>query len=90
MNKRTQAAIKVFAAILMVAGVLYFLRPVLIVVTGSLMFLVSVLLLPAIAIVIGWFIYSVWGRVYLRAWRIQRLRNARDLKEAVERGRSGV
>jgi hypothetical protein len=87
MNPRTQAAIKALAAILIIVGVLYFFRPLLILVGGSLMLLVSVLLLPAGALVLLWFVYSVWGRVYYRAWRIKRFRNSRDLREAVERGR---
>jgi hypothetical protein len=34
------------------------------------------------------FVYSVWGKAYFRAWHIRRIRNARQLREAVERGRS--
>jgi hypothetical protein len=54
------------------------------------MFLVSVFFLPAAIAVLGWFVFSVWGRTYLRAWHIRRIRNARYLREAVERGRTGA
>lgn len=33
------------------------------------------------------FVYSLFLRPYLRAWHINRIRNARHLREAVERGR---
>jgi membrane protein implicated in regulation of membrane protease activity len=55
---------------------------------GILMFLVSVLFLPAVLFVLGWFVYSVFLKKYLRARRIEGIRNARYLKEAVERGKS--
>jgi uncharacterized membrane protein YdjX (TVP38/TMEM64 family) len=87
MSTRTQAAIKALAAALIAVAVLFVFRPVLTIIAGSLMGLVSALFLPVGALVLLWFVYSVWGRVYFRAWRIKRLRNARDLREAVERGR---
>jgi membrane protein implicated in regulation of membrane protease activity len=47
----------------------------------------SALALPLVLITLVAFVYSVWGKPYLRAWRIRRIRNARQLREAVERGR---
>jgi hypothetical protein len=55
-------------------------------VIGFSTFLVSVFFLPVLFLVLGWFIYSVWAKTYLRAWHITRIRNARHLREAVERG----
>jgi hypothetical protein len=45
--------------------------------------------LPLAVITLVKFVYSVWGRAYFRAWHIRRIRNARQLREAIERGRNG-
>jgi hypothetical protein len=76
--------------ILLLTLAIVFLRPVVKVLTGISMFLVSAFFLPTVVVVLGWFLFSVWGKVYFRAWHIRRIRNARDLKEATERGRSGA
>lgn len=50
--------------------------------------LAFVLMLVAVPLTAVWlfsFIYSVVAKPYVRAWRINRIRNARDLKEASER-----
>jgi hypothetical protein len=44
--------------------------------------------LPLTFITLIKFVYSLWGRIYFRAWHIRRIRNARQLREAVERGRN--
>ncbi|HEY6305602.1 MAG TPA: hypothetical protein VI488_03970 [Candidatus Angelobacter sp.] len=48
----------------------------------------SVVVLPLALITLIAFVYSVWGKPYFRAWHIHRIRNARSLREAVERGRT--
>lgn len=80
---RSRVLIRGLILALIIAVILFFGRGIL----DVSMFLTSVLLFPALFLVLGWFIFSVWGRTYLRAWRIRRIRNARDLREAVERGR---
>jgi hypothetical protein len=50
-------------------------------------FLLIVFVLPAVAIWLSGFAYSRLLRPYVRAWRINRIRNARYLREAVERGK---
>ena len=50
-------------------------------------YLFVVVALPLMAYALLRFAYSVFARPYLRLWRIQRLRNARYLKEAIRRGR---
>jgi hypothetical protein len=47
----------------------------------------SIVALPAIAFVLIKFAYSVFGRPYLRVWRIKRKRNTRQLKAAIRRGK---
>lgn len=54
---------------------------------GFTMFLVQVFLPLAVLSVLVWFVYRLWGRSHYRAWNINRIRNARYLKEAVERGK---
>jgi Mg2+/citrate symporter len=46
----------------------------------------SALVLPLIPIALIAFVYFVWGKAYFRAWHIRRIRNTRQLREAVERG----
>jgi positive regulator of sigma E activity len=87
---RRQVAIRIASAALLVAAGIVFLRPIVNLLTGVSMFVVSVFFFPALFVVLGWFLFSVWGKVYFRAWHIRRIRNARDLREAVERGRSGA
>jgi hypothetical protein len=50
-------------------------------------YLFAVAVLPLIAFALLKFAYSVFARPYVRLWRIQRIRNARYLKEAIKRGR---
>lgn len=89
MSVRTRFLIKALAAAVVIAVAFLFFRPIVEVVTGVSSFLVSVLFLPAAVLVLAWFVFSVWGKAYLRAWHIRRIRNARDLREAIERGRHG-
>jgi len=51
-------------------------------------FSMFVLALPLTIFVLAWFVYRIWGKVYWRAWRISRMRNARYLREAVARGKA--
>ena len=90
MNARTRFLIKALAGVVVIALAFFFFRPVVQVVAGVSSFLVSVLFLPAVVLVLAWFVFSVWGKAYLRAWHIRRIRSARDLREAIERGRDGV
>lgn len=83
---RSRVLIRALVLTLIIAVILFFGRAIL----DVSMFLISVLLLPVLFLVLGWFIFSVWGRTYLRAWHIRRIRNARDLREAVERGRNRI
>lgn len=90
MRVQTRFLIKVLAGVMVIAVAFLFFRPFVQVVTGVSSFLVSVLFLPAAVLVLAWFVFSVWGKAYLRAWHIRRIRNARDLREAIERGRDGA
>jgi lysylphosphatidylglycerol synthetase-like protein (DUF2156 family) len=49
--------------------------------------LINVLALPLVLFVLFWFVYRLWGKPYFRAWHINRIRNARYLKEVLERGK---
>ena len=79
------------AALLILAGaaIIFFWRPIVSLIGKVIdlsMFLVAVSVLPLVVLALGWFIYSVWGKAYFRAWHINHLRNARLLKEASRRG----
>ncbi|HLW53752.1 MAG TPA: hypothetical protein VKW06_13010 [Candidatus Angelobacter sp.] len=88
MNPRARTAINIAIIGLAASLVVVFFRPLLEIVTGLSAFVICVFFLPAVFGVLGWFVMSVWGRVYLRAWHIRRIRNARYMREAIERGRS--
>jgi hypothetical protein len=45
--------------------------------------LVILLLVPAVTLV--WFVFTVWGKAYYRAWHIQRIRNNREMRRVVLR-----
>jgi uncharacterized membrane protein YkgB len=78
------AALLILAAAVMI----FFWRPIVSLIGKVIelsMFLVAVSFLPLIVLVLGWFLYSVWGRPYFRAWHINHLRSARLLKEAARR-----
>jgi hypothetical protein len=49
-------------------------------------YLFAVVMLPLMFYALMRFAYSVFLRPYLRAWHINRIRNARHLKEAIHRG----
>jgi hypothetical protein len=71
-----------------VAAIVFLWRPIVSLIGKVIdlsMFLVAVSILPLIVLVLGWFVYSVWGRAYFRAWHINHLRSARLLKEAAGR-----
>jgi hypothetical protein len=48
-----------------------------------------ILVPPLGAFVLVAFVYWVFLRVRLRAWRISRIRNARELREIINRGKGG-
>jgi membrane protein implicated in regulation of membrane protease activity len=50
-------------------------------------YLFAVVMLPLMLFALMKFAYSVFMRPYLRAWHINHIRNARHLKEAVQRSR---
>ncbi len=90
MNTRLRRLGKILILVALIFAVIIPLGPAIAEVLGRLIgfsaFLVSVLFLPAFVLVLGWFVFFVWGRTYLRAWHIRRIRSARQLREAVERG----
>jgi MFS family permease len=49
-------------------------------------YLFSVVMLPLMFFALMRFAYSLFFRPYLRAWHINRIRNARYLKEVIRRG----
>jgi len=49
-------------------------------------YLFAIIALPLMAFALMKFAYSVFFRPYLRAWHINRIRNARHLKEVMRRG----
>jgi hypothetical protein len=51
-------------------------------------YLFAVVMLPLMFFALARFAYSVFLRPYLRAWHINRIRNARYLKDVIRRGRS--
>jgi hypothetical protein len=50
-------------------------------------YLFAVVMLPLIFFTLMRFAYSLFLRTYLRAWHINRIRNARYMKEVIRRGR---
>jgi hypothetical protein len=48
-------------------------------------FVLMIILIPWTTLWLFSFAYSVVAKPYVRAWRINRIRNARELKEASER-----
>ena len=48
-------------------------------------FVLMIVVVPLTTVWLFSFVYSVVAKPYVRAWRINRIRNARDLKEASER-----
>jgi hypothetical protein len=51
-------------------------------------YLFAVVALPLMFFALMKFFYSVFMRPYLRAWHINRIRNARHLQDAIRRGRA--
>jgi hypothetical protein len=52
-------------------------------------YIVLVIAIPLALFTLIRFVYSLWIKTWLRAWRINRIRNARDLREAIDRGKAG-
>jgi hypothetical protein len=91
---------KWLAALALVAGAVYFFHPL----AGEALragaglatavvylaaFLVAILALPLGALWLFMFVYSLFLRPWLRVWHINRIRNARALREVLERGKGG-
>ena len=51
-------------------------------------YLFAVVMLPLMFYALMRFAYSLFLRPYLRAWHINRIRNARYLRDVIRRGRS--
>jgi hypothetical protein len=67
-----------------VAGAGLWLFLLVIMILGYLIFVVG---MPFFAWIMGEAGYRVFLKPYVRAWRINRIRNARYLREAIERGK---
>ncbi len=91
MNPKTKLWFRVLPAVMAVILIFYFAGPFLARFVGGTIalsvFLVNVLLPAASVLVLGWFAYSVFLKKYLRAWRINRIREGRYLKEVMDRSR---
>ncbi len=92
MNSRIKLSIRVLTIGVALASIWFFAGPLIAQLLGGtiafLTFLVNVLFLPAVLFVLAWFVYFVFLKKYLRARRINRIRNARYTREAAERGDS--
>jgi hypothetical protein len=99
MTPATKSWLQRLVMVAAVLAVLYFLRTwasaafatgagLLLAVLYLAAYLFLAIALPLTFITLIKFVYSVWGKAYFRAWHIRRIRNARQLREAVERGRS--
>jgi hypothetical protein len=88
---RIKLSAKALAFALFILVALYFLGRLIFAVIWRLfsftLFLVQIFLPLLVLAVLAWFVYRVWGRSHLRARKIDRIRNARYLKEAVDRGK---
>ena len=73
-----------FPVIARMVGAGVWLSLLTIIVLGCLVFLVG---MPFFAWIMGEAGYKVFLKPYVRAWRINRIRNARYLREAMERGK---
>jgi hypothetical protein len=51
-------------------------------------YLVLVLAVPLVLFTLFRFLYSLWLKPWYRAWHINRIRNARYLREVIDRGKS--
>jgi len=91
MATRISASAKTLGIALFILVALYFLGRLILAVIwrlfGFTLFLVQIFLPLLVLAVLAWFVYRVWGRSHLRARKIDRIRNARYLKEAVDRGK---
>lgn len=52
-------------------------------------YVVMVVAIPLAVFTMFRFVYSLWLRPFYRAWHIHRIRNARYLREVIERTRNG-
>jgi hypothetical protein len=84
-------AFAVIAALLVYLTLPYFAEPIRAGVSVSLIvlyvlaFVLMIIVIPSTTLWLFSFAYSVVAKPYVRAWRISRIRNARELKEASER-----
>ena len=94
MAKRIRPSAKTLAIAFFILVAIYFLGRLIFAIIWRLfsftLFLVQVFLPLLVLVVLAWFIYRVWGRSHLRARKIDRIRNARYMKEAVDRGKKAI
>ena len=99
MKSETKTWLKRLAILAVLAAATYLFRPVLSAAFGAgvglataavylAAYIFSAVALPLIFITLIKFVYSLWIKTYFRAWHINRIRNARQLREAVNRGRT--
>lgn len=91
MNSKIKPWGSVLAIVAALALLFYFAAPLLGRILGGTvalsMLLVNVLLPLGSVLVLCWFAYSVFLKRYLRVWRIKRIRDARYLREVLQRSR---
>lgn len=79
------AACLIYASFPYVAGMIGAGVDVSVALLYLLAFVLMIVVVPLTTVWLFSFVYSVVAKPYVRAWRINRIRNARDLKEASER-----
>jgi hypothetical protein len=52
-------------------------------------YIVMVVAVPLVFFTLFKFVFSLWLKPFYRAWHIHRIRNARYLREVIDRGKSG-
>lgn len=90
---------KWLAALVVVAGAVYFFHPLsggalragtglVAAIINVAAYVFTIVVLPLGALWLLMFVYSLFLKPWLRAWHINRIRNARALQEVLDRGRS--
>lgn len=99
MNPGSKSWQKWLAALALAAAAIYFFHPLAVealragagLVTSAVYLVAYLFAILAVPLAFLWlftFVYSLFLRPYLRAWHINRIRNARHLREALQRGKS--
>ena len=87
MRPRTQRRLKRAGAGLVIFALIVLLFPAMARIVGLGLWLFLLAIIIFFAMIIGEAGYKVFLKPYVRAWRINRIRNARYLREALERGK---